>query len=153
MICGLYLALEPTPVAWLFFLVGVYLTWDFFRCNAVWMAFRQFRSGQIEQVRRLLSQVRWPDMLNKQARAYYHWLRGVVSVTDNRLGEAKVHLLAAASGQLKTQNDRCLVECLLAEVEIESGDTGAAHKHLQLAKKLSHHENVNNIIVALEQRL
>ena len=92
-------------------------------------------------------------MLSPRSLAYYHWLRGIVDVTDNRLAAARVHLLVAASGQLHTENDRCLVQCLLAEIAVKNGDHPAAKQHLQLAGNLAHYRSVGNILRDLAKRI
>lgn len=153
LVVAYYLALHASFISFLFLLLFLLLTWDYIRNNGVWIAFREFRNGQIEQVRRLLEQVKWPNFLNKEALAYYHWLKGVVDVSDGRLTAAKVHLLVAATGQLRTENDRCLVQCLLAEVALQGGDKQAAQEHLNLARNLEHHPNVDAIISKLSTRL
>lgn len=153
MVCGFYLALRASPIAWLFLMAGIYLFWDFFRHNGVWLAFEQFREGNIEQVRRLLRQVRQPALLNMKSRTYYHWLMGVVDVADNNLLSAKMHLLVAASSPQLSENDRCLVQCMLAEVAIQSADWKVAREHLELASKLPHHDNIDHIINELAGKL
>ena len=153
LVVAFYLALHPSIYAWLFFGISLFLFWDYFRHSSVWIAFREFRKGNLEQVRRLLDQVKWPNMLDLETRAYYHWLRGVVEVADNRMAAAKVQLLVAASGRLKTENDRSLVQCLLAEVALQCDDKPAAAEHLRLAANLDHHTNVNAIIRTLSARL
>lgn len=153
LVVAYYLALHASLFSFLSLALFLLLVWDYLRNNGVWIAFHQFRNGQIEQVRRLLEQVKWPNYLNKEAFAYYHWLKGVVEVADNRLTAAKVHLLVAATGQLRTENDRCLVQCLLAEVALQTGDRSAAQEHLNLARKLEHHPNVDAIIRKLSAKL
>ncbi|MGM0594240.1 MAG: hypothetical protein ACQETD_06865 [Pseudomonadota bacterium] len=97
--------------------------------------------------------MRWPNMLSPRTLAYYHWLKGVVEMADGRFGAAKVQLLVAASGSLRTENDRSLVHCLLAEVALQLEEPEEATENLKHAQALAHRENVDRIIQALKARL
>lgn len=150
---GFYLALHPTPLAFLFFFVGLWLIWDAIRNSGVWSAVRAFRQQDLARVRYYLALIRWPNLLNREAKSYYHWMRGVVEMSDGRLEAAKVQLLVATTGRLRTTNDRSLVQCLLAEIGLQSGDRTAARQHVAFARELAHHEQVDRIIARLERRL
>ena len=153
LLCSLYLAFNVSPLAGLFAVVALWLIWDALRHGSVWYGFHAFRRGDLGAVRLSLVQMRWPNLLDVESRAYYHWLKGVIDVADSRFAAAKVHLLVAASGQLRTENDRSLVHCLLAEVALQESDKAAAHEHLRHARALQHHPNVDRMINSLSSRL
>lgn len=151
---GLYLALWGKPwLALSLVIVALALFWHYLRSNGVWLAFRQFKRGNLGQVRRLLAGVRWPHLLSRECGAYYHWLRGVVDTADGRYQAAKVHLLVAAAGRLRTENDRTLVHCLLSEVALLGGDPVEAQQHLDLARSLRHTAAAERMLAGLEARL
>ncbi len=133
-------------------LLGLYLILDVLRNGGVWAAFRAFRHGRLDRVRRLVSATRFPRQLNPASVAYYNWLKGVLEAERGRFAAARVHLLVAASGQLKTQNDRTLVQCLLAEAALQEGDPVTASHHLQLASALEHRPEVDGVIASLARR-
>lgn len=149
----LMLILHGSPLALLPLLCGVLLVWDYFRNSGVWIAFRAFRQGDLLRARRCLRSVHLPVLLSPQSRAYYHWLKGVGEATDGRYEAARVYLLIATTGELRTENDRSLVHCLLAEVALQTGAAEAARDHLRLANALSHHADVGRIIQRLKARL
>ncbi len=142
-----------SPLAWPLAILAGFLVYDTLRHASVWQAFAAFRAGNVAEVARLLAMVWWPGLLSPVSRAYYHWLRGVVEVSDGRFEAARVHLLVASTGTLKTENDRCLVQCLLTEVALQQGDREAAEKHLALANKLEHNNSVGSMINSLHARL
>lgn len=153
-LCSLYLGFHVSSLAGVFAIVGVWLIWDALRHSSVWHAFRAFRRGDLTIVRYALAQVRWPNLLDAEGLAYYHWLRGVIEMVDARFAAAKVHLLvAAASGDLRTENDLSLVHCLLAEVALQENAITVAQEHLQHARALQHHPNVDRMINDLRTRL
>ncbi len=152
-LCSVYLGFNVSPLAGLFAIVGFWLLWDVFRQSSIWYGFSAFRRGDLAVVRYALAQVRWPNLLNAESLAYYHWLKGVIDMADARFAAAKVHLLVAASGQLRTENDRSLVHCLLAEVGLQESDSAAAREHLHHARALQHHPDVDRVIHSLSARL
>ncbi len=153
MALAMMLILNASPLAALPLLMSVALVWNFFRDSGVWIAFRAFRQGNLPRVRRNVATVRWPHMLSASSLAYYHWLKGALDAADGRFEAARVHLLVAAVGALQTENDRSLVQCLLAEVMLQLGDRATARDHLKLANALAHHGDVAPIIQALRRRV
>lgn len=153
MLCCFYITLHRSPVAIPFFIASALLFTDVIRNSSIWYGFSAFRRGEMGKVTYALQQVRWPNLLSPQSRAYYNWLKGVKEVADLRYAAAKVHLLVAINGELKTQNDRSLLHCLLAEIAIQEGDSDSAREHLRHAEALEHHPEVNRIIHSLQQRV
>lgn len=153
LLCGLYLGFNVSPLAGLFVVAGLWLIWDAVRHASIWYGFSAFRRGDLAEVRNALTQVRWPSLLDAESLAYYHWLKGVIEMADARFAAAKVQLLVAASGQLRTENDRALVHCLLAEVALQEADKPTAQEHLRLARALQHHPNVDRMINTLNARV
>lgn len=152
-VCSLYLGFNVEPLSGLFAVVGLWLIWDALRHGSVWYGFHAFRRGDLAAVRLSLLQTRWPSLLNAESLAYYHWLKGVIEMADGRFAAAKVHLLVAASGRLRTENDRSLVHCLLAEVALQESDKDAAREHLHHASALKHRPDLDRIIRNLTTRL
>lgn len=152
-VCGLYLSLHTYWFAWLFAFIAVWLTWDALRNGTIWHGFDAFREGNLTVVRHAMGQIRWPNMLSSENLAYYHWLKGVVDMSDSRFAAAKVHLLVAASGSLRTENDRSLVHCLLGEVALQEQEPEVAREHLRHARALQHRPHVDRIINSLSARL
>lgn len=152
-VAALMLALRVNPLAALPLVGAVLLVWDYFRNSGVWIGFRAFRGGNLPRVRRTVEAVRWPALLSGRSRAYFHWLKGVIEAADGRYQAARVHLLLSAAGALRTENDRSLVQCLLAEMALQENDIDRARDHVQMANALAHHATVARIIQSLLSRL
>ncbi len=133
--------------------LALVLVWDFFRNSSVWIAFRAFRRGESTQVPYLIGLVTWPRLLGASAQAYYHWMSGVARITQGNWLEAKLFLLSAASGAIRTENDRALIQCMLAETNLQLGAREEALRHLLLATRLEHHAEVDRVIEKLQQRI
>ena len=149
LVLGLHIAWMVIPLL----LLAILIAWDALRHATVWPAFDAFKQHQFAAMRLLLNNIRWPSLLAPQSLAYYNWLKGIDDVHANRLAAAKVHLLAAASGPIHTENDRSLIHCLLAEVAIQEGDTTVAKEHLQHAGALSSQQSIREMINRLQQRI
>jgi len=152
-VCSLYLGFNFTPLAGGFAFIALWLIWDALRHGSVWHGFAAFRRGDLAMVRYSLVQMRWPKLLDAESLAYYHWLKGVIDMADARFAAAKVHLLVAASGRLRTENDRSLVHCLLAELALQEADKSTAQEHLRHARALQHRSDVDRLIGKLSTRL
>jgi uncharacterized membrane-anchored protein len=138
---------------WFVIAAAALLVLGHFRHGTVWLAFRAYRGGDVEGMERRLRQVRDPARLRKQDRAYYEFLAGVAAQGRGDLGGARAHLTAAATGRLRTDNMRSIVQCHLAEVALASGDSDGAREHLDAARRLSHAPAVDRVIGDLEGRL
>ena len=102
LLCCLYITAHRSPLGVPFFFVAALLFIDVIRNASVWDGFSAFRRGDMAMVNYALAQVRWPQLLSPQSLAYYNWLKGVKDVSDERYAAAKVHLLVAINGELKT---------------------------------------------------
>ncbi len=153
LVCSLYITAQLSPFAIIFLVVSALLFIDVIRNSSVWYGFGAFRQGDMARVDYALQQVRWPQLLSPQSHAYYSWLKGVKEVSEQRYAAAKVHLLLAINGKLKTQNDRSLLHCLLAEIALQEGESDTAREHLKHAAALEHHPEVDRIIQSLGQRI
>jgi hypothetical protein len=91
-----------------------------------------------------------PGRLAPQERAYYHWLHGLVLATDGDGTAAAGELQRALEGGLRTENDQCLVHCLLAELALGQKRLPVAEQHLQAARALRHRPGVEPLLRQLE---
>lgn len=149
---GLAVALGNTW-AWALVALGAVLLWGYARDGGVGAAFSAFKQGNLDAVRRALRHTLWPGLLASHKRAYHHWMQGVVLASECRFPAAREQLLLAASGEIQTENDRCLIQCLLVEVALQLEEWSAAAEHLRLAGNLHHHPQIDAMIGALDQRL
>ena len=117
------------------------------------MAARAARKGDFARVERLLAEIRAPERLSAQQRAYYHYYRGLLCAERNDSEGARQHFRAAATGGLRTPSDRSLVQVQLAALALDVGDRSSARGHLDLARSQSHKPEVAQAIANLEEKL
>ncbi len=105
--------------------------------NNVSAAFVLLRRGKIDQAERLIDQVKKPEWLVKQHRAYYHFTKGMISLQRNKLAEGKTDLKAALQLGLRTDNDRALAILNLAHICYLNKENEEARNYLNEAKQLN----------------
>ena len=134
-------------------LLASLLVWGYFRSGSLWLALAAYRLGNVERMRDHVRRVRWPRLLSPRWRAYYHWLQGVALVIEGRLAPARDHLFEARRWRFRTENDRSIMECQLADMAIRCGEPAQAWGHLRHARGLRHHPMVDALIASVEQRI
>jgi tetratricopeptide (TPR) repeat protein len=141
------------PRWWLLLLAALAFTVGHWRGGPIWLAARAARRGDLARVAELLNEVRRPQILAPQQRAYFHYYAGLVHADRGELAAARENLQIAAAGKLRTPNDRSLVLLQLAELALATGDRDAARKYLEEAGRLRHKPAIAQAIAAVETRL
>lgn len=129
------------------------LIWGYFRNGSLWLALAAYRTGNVERMRVHVRRVHWPRLLSPRWRAYYHWLQGVTLAVEGRIAPARDHLLQARRWRFRTENDRSIMECQLADMAIRCGEPAQAWGHLRQARTLVHHPVVDALIASVEDRI
>ncbi|HEX2717364.1 MAG TPA: hypothetical protein VHM67_06755 [Gemmatimonadaceae bacterium] len=131
----------------------LWLWWGYFREGSVWLALAAYRFGNVERMRSHVRTVRWPRLLSRRCRGYYHWLQGVALAIDGRLAPARDHMLAARRWGFRSAHHRSIMECQLADMAIRCGEPAQAWSHLRAARELRRHPAIDSLIAAVEARI
>jgi len=134
-------------------ILAAFLAYGYFRYGTVWLAFEALRAGRLERAEALLDQVESPDRLESRSRAYYEMAKGLLACEREEWAGARGYLQRALEHDLRTANDRSLVECALAEVLLRCGDPVAAREHLELARGYDHKAAVAAAIRKVEEMI
>lgn len=135
------------------FALGAWMIYGYARYGTVRLAYHAARSGDTARAMRLLQMVRRPERLSAQSLAYYLWIRGAVEADHGNLEEARGHLLGALNGPLRSSNDRCVVACTLAQIELKAGNATAAGEFLERAKTEAHGPAADAVIQEIEKKI
>ncbi len=98
---------------------------QYFRSGTVWLAFRSLRAGNFAKTEQTLAQIYKPNWLNRENRAYYEMLKGLIAQHAEDLSSAAAHLRTALQYRLRTANDRSFVKTRLAQIEEQMGEDAA----------------------------
>lgn len=135
----------------LFVVAAGLLVWGHQRYGNVWLAFQAYRRGDLDGLARRLADVKHPERLEPQSRAYFELLSGVVAHREGRLEAARAHLGAALAGGLRTTHIQAVARVHLAHVELEGGDPAAARAQLAQARAIPHRPALDAMIGAVEE--
>ncbi len=132
---------------------AVWVWWGYVRVSSVWLALAAYRLGNVDGMRSHVSGVRWPRLLSRRCRGYYHWLQGVALAIDGRLAPARDHMLAARKWGFRSAHHRSIMECQLADMAIRCGEPAQAWSHLRAARELRRHPAIDSLIASVEARI
>ena len=97
---------------------SAFMAHGYFRYGTVWLAFREVAHGRMDAAAKLLAQVKNPEALGSEQRAYFELASGLVCASSAQNQRAEQHLQAALAHQLRTDNDRAMAEAVLAQLLI-----------------------------------
>ncbi len=112
---------------------SAFLAYGYFRYGTVWLAFREVAHGNLDKAARLLGQIKRPDALAPQERAYFELASGLIGAARAQHGSAEAHLRLGLQHGLRTDNDRALAEAVLAQVLIARDALDEAREVLERA--------------------
>ncbi len=125
---------EGIGTAWYLYVAGVLLLLTHFLTSNVSAAFMLLRSGQLDKAEQLIDQVKKPEWLLKQHRAYYHFTKGMIAAQRNAVPHAQRHLSQALEIGLRTPTDNALAAINLSNFAYQAKDRSEAKKYLDKAK-------------------
>jgi outer membrane PBP1 activator LpoA protein len=150
---GSWMILSGQAIGAPFLVAAAMLIWGHFRYGTVWLAWRAAKRGDLAKAHELLGKIRSPDKLTPQSRAYYHWLTGCIAAENDQPALAQRNLGLAASGRLRTENDRSIVLCQMARICLDQGEPDAARGHLAAARAIVQKDAVSQMIEEIQARL
>jgi hypothetical protein len=131
------------PGGGLLFAVPPLLAWGYVRYGPIAAAFHAYHARDWRRLKRLLSEVRQPEWLRPQDRAYFEFMSGVLAQVRGDVDEARARLSAVDAAHLRNDHMRCVLECRRAEAAITAGDRMAAERHLAGARAIPHRAEAN----------
>lgn len=147
---GIFQLRAGSALGWLTLAAVPLLAWSHFRHGTVFAAFLAYRKADYARVHRLLAQVRRPELLRAQDRAYYDFLHGVDAQRQGDYAAARDAFQAALQGPLRTRNMIGIVHLHLARAALAAGDADAARAHVQSARAYAHRDATLEEIARVE---
>jgi predicted Zn-dependent protease len=141
------------PIALLLLAGALLLVAGYFRSGTLWLASRAYRRQDPEKAERLLAQIRAPHLLQRRARPYYHFLRGILTFRHGRHEEAEPHLTRALSRGPLSPGSVCMSHCMLAIIQASRGNRPQAQQHLDSARALPHPAELDKMIASTEEKI
>jgi hypothetical protein len=148
---GVYQIHRGSIAGGLYVVAGALLIYGHFRYGPVWLALRTARRGNMDRTRRLLAQVHNPRWLTSDQRAYFELTSALVAADRKDDHAAEKHLRLALDHRLRTENDRALLEVMLARILIERGTANEADEILARAAARGSRPEVARMIDELKR--
>lgn len=120
--------------AWMSYAAAAILLLTHLLFGSVWVAFRFIQRGQLPEAQQLLNRIRYPQLLVKRNRAYYHFAQGLVALQQERFQEGEVHLQEGLKLGLFRANDRAMAFLNLAHIHYVEKNFGQSQSFLQKAR-------------------
>ena len=140
--------------AWYLYVAALLLLVTYFLFGNVWSAFSLLKKGKLAAAEKIVDQIKRPDWLLKQHRAYYHFIKGITALQHKELPEAEQHLTNALQLGLRTPNDTALVSLNLAHLYYAQQRHDDARQYLAKAKALPFNDlMLKDKIAEMEQAL
>jgi hypothetical protein len=150
---GVYRLLDGDYLGLALLASSAFLAYGYFKYGTVWLAFRAVSAGQVDKAAQLLQQVKRPDTLGAQERAYFELASGFVCASRAQNQQAEQHLRVSLQNELRTQNDRALAEAILAQLLIARDELTEARSVLSQAATRDARPAIAQRIQALRDEL
>jgi len=120
--------------AWYLYLASFIILLTHFLFGNVWAAFALLRKGRIPEAETLINQIKLPNLLTKQHRAYYHFIKGMIALQKEELKEGEDQLKQALERGLRTPNDNALTALNIAHIYFKQQKIELCRKFLNQSK-------------------
>lgn len=126
----------------------------YYRYNSIWLAFNYMGSQRLDKVKELLLEVKYPHMLARTYKGFYHMLSGAVLLYhDKNLEPVAEELKTALEYGVRTPNNISIIYIMYAQLFIKQEDYNSARDYIQKAKETSHKDSLDGGIAHLEAEL
>ncbi len=132
----LHVQIGLTP-AWYLYLAALIILITHFVFGNVWSAFAMMRKGKIKEAELLINQIKRPDLLTKQHKAYYHFIKGMIALQKEDLNDGELHLKQASEIGLRNANDNALVALNVSHIYYKQQKVNDCQLYLKKAKSFS----------------
>ncbi len=131
---GVWLNLQfDINVAWPLYVAALILILTNYLFGTVGVAFRKLKSGKVKEAETILKMTKYPNMLVKTHKAYYHFTKGMIALQHKKVGIGQSELLKTMDMGLRTKNDEALVALNLAHTFFMQNAHKDARKYLDVA--------------------
>lgn len=139
-LCFTWIAIELELVILVLIMLSAVLlqVWGYFRYGTVYLAFKQLKLKQFKRAERTLKETKYPDLLNKNQKSYYHFVLGMIAYYNEDFDLSFDELMLSNALGLRTKNDTAIVMLHLATIELKRGNFEVSKEHITSLKQLKY---------------
>ncbi len=98
------------PVGTILLIYSLAGIWVYLKTGTIRKALVALRKGNIQQAKRRISYVKFPQYLNAREKAYFHLIKGLIAYHENQFAEAFKHLDIALRSGFLSREERQLAQ-------------------------------------------
>lgn len=134
---GFVLGFEVTWwIAWLPFLVAILMVVAHFMIGPMTLIQRYVEDGDMEGAQKIMSKVKYPNLLYKPIRSSYYMLRANISTMGENLDQAEADLRKGLESGMPEKEFEGTAYLQLGAIAFKKGNTKEAYEHLRKAVKI-----------------
>jgi hypothetical protein len=130
-----------------------YLIWSQYREGPIFMATQAFHQKDYEKTKKLLAEIKNPDMLRKKRRNFYEFMMGNIALKEERIDEAAYHFQLASRLPWRKEHEKAMVLINLANINLRKKEYDRTKTYLEVANQLKITERQKAIIQKIEKEL
>lgn len=111
--------MRNTSSTYLVLLAVGLIVWGYFKNGTVYLAFKQLKKDNHEKAEKLLLKIKYPNLLTKSQKSYYHFIKGFIELHKDNLDVGCKELTQALEIGLRTENDTLIATRTLAAIKLE----------------------------------
>ena len=152
-------------IAWGFYSLGyrevalvmlssvVLIIWGYFRNGTVYQAFKQLKQKNFDKAEKLLAVIKYPHVLNKNQKSYYHFAKGIIEHNKEHPDESYHQLKLALELGLRSENDTAIATLHMADIELGRKNYDEAKAYLLSLKSLKYKPELDDEIEKVQEEL
>lgn len=129
------------------------VVWGYFRNGTVFIAFQQVKKNNPTKAERLLAKIKKPEWLSRSQKAYYHFTRGFVKMSNQQAEDSLSEFRQALEIGLRTDNDKAIALLNISSLALDLGNIKEARESLKQAKSFKYIPNLEPEIKRIEREL
>jgi len=132
-------------------LLFFFIWWSHIKQSSVLLASKHFKNSDYERAEKVLDEVDRPDMLSKERRGFYEFMRANIALKRDDFEAAEHHFQIASRYPLGGKNDKAYVLIHLANLALRKRDAQKALVYTEKAKELATSSRALEIIKNIEK--
>lgn len=131
--------------------LALFTVWAHMKQGTVLQASKHFQNQDYDEAERLLNQIKNPDLLAKNRRGFYEFMRANIALHRKDYEAAEYHFQLASRFPLGGKNDKAYVLIHLANLALRKKDATRVDAYLERAKKCAVTSRANELIEKIEK--
>lgn len=113
------------------YLGALFLLVTYLLFGNIWLALGKLKRGNLRQVEAILNSIKYPKLLFRTHRAYYHFIKGMLAVKKENMEDGKVNLEEALNIGIHRATDRALITPNLASLYLQQNNIQQASSYVK----------------------